>query len=183
MSRIGHIGLSAAIAFAMPATAMSVPPDPATVNAPAITGGRDRKVAENGWKWFYFHRTGTTYVQAFADLEDCYRFLPVPFANGVAMPGFAPWRARADNRTIRPVTSNYGLVGDIIGSMVAGPIERRARQSRMRRCMEPKGYQRYPMTEETWKAAVRGYSPSTLAIQAKLASGPIPEAAPVPEDK
>jgi hypothetical protein len=183
MSWIGRIGLSAAIAFSVPATALSAPPDPATVNAPAITEGRDHKVAENGWKWFYFHRPATTYTEAYADLEDCYRFLPVPFASGVEMPGFTPWRARADSKTIRPVTSNYGLVGGIIGSMVAGPIERRASQSRMRRCMEPKGYQRYPMTEETWKAAVHSYSPLTLAVQAKLASGPVPDAAPVPEDK
>lgn len=183
MGRKRRIGLLACVAFAAPALAADGPPDPATVNAPVITQGRDSKVVEDGWKWFYFYRADTTYAQAYADLEDCYRFLPVPYASGVSMPGFAPWRARSDNKTFKPVTGNYGLVGDIIGSMVAGPIERRARQSRMRRCMETKDYQRYPMPEETWKTAVNLYSPATLAVQAKLASGPTPDAAPLPETK
>lgn len=169
----------------MPAAtlAQTTPPDPATVTAPAITNGRDPAIVEDGWKHFYFHRADTSYAVAFADLEDCYRFLPVPYASGVTMPAFAPWRARADNKSFRPVTSIYGPVGDIIGAMVAGPIERRARQSRMRRCMEPKGYQRFPMSEDAWKAAVNHYSPATLAIQAKLASGPRPDADPVPVTK
>jgi hypothetical protein len=183
MNWVGHIGLSAAIALVLPATAVSAPPDPATVNVPVITEGRDPKVQDNGWKWFYFHRPATTYTEAYADLEDCYRFLPVPFASGVPMPGFAPWRARADSLTYKPGISNFGPVGNVIGAIVAGPIERRARQSRMRRCMEPKGYLRYAIKEETWNSAVQAYSPSTLAVQAKLASGPVPNATPVPENK
>lgn len=176
--------LAAAFALAAAGPALGDMPDPATVAMPAITNARDPEVVENGWRHFYFHRAGTTYAEAYADLEDCYRFLPVPGAAGVEMPGFAPWRARADSKTYKPpAIGPYGLVGDIIGAMVAGPIERRARQSRMRRCMEPKGYRRYPMTEETWKTAVGAYSPATLAIQARLASGPVPDADPVPETK
>jgi hypothetical protein len=160
------------------------PPDPAIVEVPAITEGRDPKVIEDGWKWFYFHRANTSYAQAYADIEDCYRFLPVPNAGGVSFPGFAPWRARADSKTVRPPPIGpYGLVGDIIGSIVAGPIERRARQSRMRRCMEPKGYQRYPMSEDNWKRAVNHYSPLTLPVQAKLAAGAAPNALPLAENK
>ncbi len=183
MNRI-ELGVVLTVAL-VPSTAMAqaTPPDPATVTAPAITNGRDPAIVEDGWKHFYFHRADTSYVEAYSDLADCYRFLPVPNASGVTMPGFAPWRARADNKTFNPVTSNYGLVGDLIGAMVAGPIERRARQSRMRRCMEPRGYRRYPMSEDAWKVAVSPYSPATLTIHAKLASGPPPDADPVPETK
>jgi hypothetical protein len=175
--------LMLAAAAAAPLAA-STPPDPASIEVPAITEGRDPKVIEDGWKWFYFHRENTSYVEAYADFEDCYRFLPVPYASGVSFPGFAPWRARADGTKVKPPPIGpYGIVGDIIGALVAGPIERRARQSRMRRCMEPRGYRRYPMSEDNWKRAVGHYSGLTLPVQAKLASGPIPDAQPLAEDK
>ena len=85
-----------------------------------------------------------------------------------------------DAAIVKPVVvNNYGLVGTVIGGMVAGPIERRFRQSRMRRCMEPRGYERFPATEATWEEIIDNYSPGSIAVQAKLASGPRPDADPL----
>lgn len=154
-------------------------PDPATIKVPTATGVRDPKVAASGWKHFYFWRANTSYTEAYRDVADCYRFLPVPNAAG-DVPSFAPFNARPNAAIVKPVVvNNYGLVGTVIGGMVAGPIERRFRQSRMRRCMEPRGYERFPATEATWEEIIDNYSPGSIAVQAKLASGPRPDADPL----
>lgn len=162
---------------------VSAIPDPNTITVPEITGGRDDRVVRNGWKFFYFWRENTTYEQAYADFSDCYRFLPVPNIMP-GTPAFVAWR-RPDGAAIREPVYNpqYGIVGAIIGSMVAGPLERRASQSRMRRCMEPRGYQRFPATEEVWEQIIDSYSANSIAVKAKIASGPRPDADPLPEDR
>ena len=73
----------------------------------------------------------------------------------------------------------YGLIGAGIGALVAGPIERRARQARLRRCMEPRGYVRYPLAERIWEQLVDDYSPGSIAAQALAAAGPTPDLEPV----
>jgi len=150
------------------------------VTVPAVTGGRDPKVVGEGWKHFYFHRPATSYEQAYADFADCYRFLPVPYAQG-ALPMYVPWEARTGAEIVKPAGPGpYGLVGDVIGAMVAGPIIRRSYQSRMRRCMEPRGYQRYPADEATWEKIVDNYSARSIAVQAKLVAMGQPDAEPLP---
>lgn len=158
-------------------------PDPATIKVPTVTGGRDPTVAASGWKHFYFWRASTSFAEAYRDVADCYRFLPVANAAG-DVPSFAPFNARPNAAIVKPViVNNSGLVGAVVGAviggMVAGPIERRLRQSRMRRCMEPRGYERFPATEATWEEIIDNYSPGSIAVQAKLASGPRPDADPL----
>ncbi len=180
MRRSCYLALAALMAF--PAYAQDAPPDPATIMVPDMSGGRDPDVVRNGWKYFYFWRADTTYEQAFADFADCYRFLPV--AGGDALlPMFIAWQGE-EALNEKPAGGNqYGIVGAALGALVAGPIARRASQSRMRRCMEPRGYQRFPATKESWEAIIDGYSQESVSVSAVLASGPRPDADPLPVDR
>lgn len=158
-------------------------PDPATVEVPVITGGRDPQVVEDGWKFFYFWRAETSFEQAYIDFADCYRFLPVSGAN-IMVPTFIAWQGpEAVDAAEADYNPQFGLVGAAIGALVAGPIARRASQSRMRRCMEPRGYVRFPVAEPTWERIVDGYSSRSIAVSARLASNPRPDADPLPEDR
>lgn len=170
----------AALAAASPAAAQAdTPPDPATVTLPDMTPTRDSQVIRNGWRFFYFHKAGVSYAQAHADFADCYRFLPVASPAGY-LPMFRPWiRSVEPGPPPAPAANNYGLIGGVIGGMVAGPIERRQRQSRMRLCLEPRGYVRYPLREDVWRQLIDNYSPRSIAMQAKAASGPGPGLDPV----
>lgn len=181
MLRFASLALAALLTS--PALAQDGPLDPATVAVPDVSGGRDSDVVRNGWKFFYFWRPDTTYEQAYADFADCYQFLPV--AGGDALlPMFIAWQGReALDEMPSGAGNQYGIVGAALGALVAGPIARRASQSRMRRCMEPRGYQRFPAREEAWEAIVDGYSQESIAVSAVLASGPRPDADPLPEDR
>jgi hypothetical protein len=153
------------------------PPDPSTIQLPDMTPTRDPRVIADGWRHFYFHKAGVAYEEAYRDFRDCYRFLPVPGTSG-EFPGFIPWRERPGMVSVQRF-NNAGLVGLVIGSLVAGPIERRDRQMRMRRCLEPRGYVRYPLAEEAWRRLIDDYSPRSISLQAMAASGPAPDRAPV----
>lgn len=161
--------LGASAASAQP----SGPPDPATLVLPDMTPTRDRRVIEDGWRHFYFHKAGVSYEEAWSDFADCYRFLPVAGADPT-LPMFVPWRERSGAGSL-PQTASGGLVGGIILAIVSGPLERRDRQSRMRRCMEPRGYVRYPLAAEPWRQLIDDYSRRSIALQARVASGPAPD--------
>jgi hypothetical protein len=153
------------------------PPDPASISLPSLGTGNDPQVIENGWKHFYFHKDGVSYAEAYADFADCYRFLLVPYVDA-RLPTFSPWPEKPGVTTFRPV-NNYGLVGGVIGAMVEGPLIRRAMQSRLRRCLEPRGYLRYPISEYAWEQLTDNFSAQSIAVQAKAASGPRPDQEPV----
>jgi hypothetical protein len=157
-------------------------PDPAAIKIPDLSGGHDADVVSNGWKYFYFWRADTSFAEAYADISDCYRFMPVANAQGL-LPMFATWGQSPDVEKRQPNPYAYGLVGMAIGAIVAGPLERRAHQSRLRRCMEPRGYQRYPLQERRWEELTDNFSPSSIAMQAKAASGSAPDGAALPGDR
>lgn len=177
--RIG-LGLAALLGGAPAASAQAgPPPDPTTVTLPDMIPTGDPQVIRNGWRFFYFHKPGVGYAEAYADFADCYRFLPVASAAGY-LPMFRPWVRPIEPGVPPPPTpNNYGPIGALIGGMVAGPIERRQRQSRMRLCLEPRGYVRYPLREEVWRQLIDDYSPRSIAMQARAASGPAPGLDPV----
>lgn len=184
---MGRLACAAMIALSVSSSAwaqvggeQAAIPDPETIQVPTISGGRNPTVVREGWKHFYFYRPNTSYHEAFADFSECYRFLPVPNAKGL-LPLFAPWDASPGMTIVKPPpASQYGLVGDVIGAMVAGPLERRARQSRMRRCMEPRGYQRFPVSEDIWEKIIDNYSSHSIAVQAKIVAMFPPDAEPLP---
>lgn len=183
MRIIATLMAGTAALLALPAYAQDTgaPVDTTTIVLPDLTGGRDADVVRNGWKYFYFWRADTSFEEALADFTECYRFLPV----GSTHPGtpmFAPWEGRPAAEAYTPIPA-YGLVGVAIGAIIAGPLERRARQSRLRRCMEPRGYQRYPLQERRWEVLTDNFSAASITMQAKAASGAAPDGLPLPEDR
>jgi hypothetical protein len=166
--------LAAAPAFAQQEQAL---PDPAGVALPDLTAPTDAKVIKNGWKYFYFHKAGVSYGEAFADFADCYRHIR-GLGGSNLLPLFAPWREVPGSAPVQS-SNMYGLVGLGIGALVAGPIERRHYQARLRRCLEPRGYLRFPLPEKVWESLIDDYSDRSIAMQAKAASTPTPASQPV----
>jgi hypothetical protein len=153
----------------------STRPDPATLSLPSLETEGDREVLKNGWKHFFFHKAGVSYEEAYADFADCYRFLPAGVYS--TLPMFAPWTESMDGRPVELVPGTLGA--QLILSLLTDAIERRAAQSRMRRCMEPRGYLRYAIPEFSWEQLIDHYSERSIALQAKAASGPKPNREPV----
>lgn len=169
---------SALVAAASAAPAQpAAPPDPATIVLPDLTPSRDPEVIANGGKHYYFHKAGVSYAEAYEDFSECYRYLPTP-GTDPSLPMFAPW-SEAPGVERYPPANNFGLVGMGIAALFLGPIERRARQAPVRRCMETRGYVRYPVAEKIWRQLIDDYSQRSIAIQAKAASLPAPDAQPV----
>ena len=163
--------IAAVIATSSPASAQRALPDPASVTLPDVTPVTDPQLRDDGLKFFYFYKPGVSFAQAYADIQDCQRFLVAGPA--VLLPGFVPWVEGGKRKTIES-TPNYGMVGAIIGDLLAGPLERSRRNTNMRVCMEPRGYVRYPMLKASWHAINDGDVPTAILKQAKLASGPVP---------
>jgi hypothetical protein len=54
-------------------------------------------------------------------------------------------------------------------------LDRSIRQQVMMRCMLPRGYDRYSVTEVMWKQIHAGDNiPALIDLQAAIASGPVP---------
>jgi len=172
--------------FPASATAQEIEaiPDPDHIAIPEITGGRDAKIVRNGEKYFYFWRAATTYEEAYADLADCYRFVPIAEGNAALLPMFIAWRGTPEDRdATAPAVNNYGLTGLLIGALLGGSGLERAKQLRLQKCLGPRGYQRFPMPKATWKIMNDGFSLESIAVRAKIASGPRPDAEPLDEIK
>jgi len=163
-------------ALAAPASAQISPP-PATpvegalpdLAVPAQELGDERK-------YFILHKPGVTAEQAEADLRLCWRFLPRGAQRGT--PDFIAWRSDDGARKKFETSNTFGLVGVVIGAIGAGPIERSLRQSRIFRCMVPRGYARYRTSEAMWKQLNEGDPGQAIRTQARIAAGPVP---PTPE--
>lgn len=152
------------------------PPDPAGIPLPDLTPP-DGSAADPDPKYYYFRMAGVSYAEAYEDFSECYRYLPSAGAVST-LPMFAPWRDKPGVERVQP-TYNYGLIGMGIAALFLGPLQRKARQAPVRRCLETRGYVRYPLTEKAWKELVDGYSERSIAMQAKAASLSAVEVAPV----
>ena len=87
--------------------------------------------------------------QARADFAFCFRYTQT--GPGIVYPYFHPWNGPGAGKAASYDGGSYGLVGSIIGAMIAGGIERSKRQMNMMHCMIPRGYQRYRISEPLWK--------------------------------
>lgn len=170
----------ATLAVSVSSAALAQPPvpDPATVSTPDVTPTGDPKVHAAGNEYFYFHKPGVTFQQAYADVSDCFRYLPT--GEFLTVPGFAPWH-EANQRKDIPRQNQYGLVGVAVASMIAGPLERGLQNAKLRRCLEPRGYVRYAVPAATYKAIFSGPAETTIGVLSKLASGPQPSDRPAPQ--
>lgn len=127
----------------------------------------------NELKFFVFHREGTSFDAARADIAECSRHLSR--GKQLKMPAFVAWED--SDRTAEAVEFNgsYGLVGLAFYSILEGPLDRSIRQQVVMRCMLPRGYDRYSVTEDMWKQIHQGENPEELIdLQAAIASGPVP---------
>jgi hypothetical protein len=123
-------------------------------------------------KYWVVHKPGVSVEEATADLTFCWQFVP----HGVqrVTPTFVPWQKRDATRPVIYDGGQYGLVGVAIASMIAGPLERSIRQSRMFRCMVPRGYARYRITEDMWKRIYQAKPEEAIPTLARIAAGPAP---------
>ncbi|WP_284124580.1 hypothetical protein [Parerythrobacter aestuarii] len=172
-----RIPVIAAVALcAAPLVAQESAPDEEAQATPAIElpdlVAPDGKYG-NELKFFVFHKEGVSYDAARSDIAEC--TVHTVHGRQLKMPAFVAWDD--DDRTSVPVEFNgsYGLVGLAIYSIIDGPIERSIRQQVMMRCMLPRGYDRYSVTEEMWKQIHVGDNPTELIdLQAAIAAGPVP---------
>lgn len=154
---------------------MTVVPDPATVTMPKLDFAATPEDEADYDKYFYFHRDGTSFEEALADLRDCdgfarglssgYRYQDAPYPYTYTAAGVAG-----------------GLIANAMMSAIFGSAEkRRLRRVNMRRCMGYKDYARYGLQKDLWQefnfeegfsAEEEGKRQVMIAQQAKVASGP-----------
>lgn len=132
-------------------------------------------------KYYYFHREGTSFDEAFADLSEC-----DDLSNGLAAfrGGSEPYPGY--------YASQYGIggaigaaLGEMFADMIHGSAARREmRRVNMRNCMGYKGYQRFGITKALWEVfnfeegngrKEEDIRTAKLLQQAKVASGPRPQ--------
>ncbi|HKR63627.1 MAG TPA: hypothetical protein VJZ00_07840 [Thermoanaerobaculia bacterium] len=146
-------------------------PDPTAVVVPDLSGSSKPEVVREGAKYFFFRQQGVSFEQAHADLSDCFRFLQPSSWENVHLNRFVPWVSKPGRQTI-PSKNPYGLVGAVIASAVEGTLNHRDYQAKLRSCMEPRGYTRYGVAEDVWKRVRKLPPDQSIAVQAKIASGP-----------
>jgi len=129
--------------------------DPAAIAVPDLSFTPGPKDEARYDAYFYFHRAGTDFATALADLRQC-----DALAQGLT-PG-----------TGNPAIGGAALAG-LSGAIASGNRRALARVN-LRRCMFFKGYGRYGLSETIWRGIASGSDP--LLVQAKIASGATPAA-------
>jgi hypothetical protein len=129
---------------------------------------RTRRTTPN----IYFHRDGTSFAEAYADLREC-----DALSSGISYYG-------GDTAFMVAQYGMAGAIGSAIADAIYGSAERRRqRRLNMRNCMGFKGYQRYGLKKELWEAfnfeEGNGRKPddereAALRQQARVAAGPKP---------
>ena len=127
------------------ASAAQAIPDPAKVQLPDLGQPASADDATAFDKYFYFHRSGTSFEQALGDIRECdgyARGLSSPYGyQDVGYP-YAGTMAGAVG----------GAIGNAMVAMIFGSAElRKARRSNMRRCMNYKGYERFGLNKDVWQ--------------------------------
>jgi len=154
--------------------------DPSMLAMPAIAFEPTPEIEAGYDKYFYFHRDGISFEEAYADIKEC-----DALASGMS------YYADASS-AIASATAQYGVlaggIGGAIGSAIADAItgsamRREMRRINLRNCMGFKEYKRYGLSRDLWKAfnfeegmgrkreAVRERA---LQLQALVATGPVP---------
>lgn len=145
------------------------PPPPLAVAVPNIAA--DTRPLGDPRKYFLFHQSGLSLDQARADFTFCARYLET--GQGVVLPAFHPWEDSDGPGSPAPdYGGQYGLTGLVIGAIIDGPLIHSKRQMNQMRCMLPRGYVRYRVSEGLWKELAKLDLPQLIEVQAQLASGP-----------
>lgn len=159
-----------AVALEASAVAQGSPLATAAIAVPNLAA--DARPLGDERKFFIFHRTDTSLDEARADLNFCFRY--VQTGPGIIFPYFYAWKGHGAGRPAIYDGGQYGMVGALIGAMIAGGLERSKRQMNMMHCMLPRGYQRYRISEPLWKELNGKERVASIEVQARLASGPVP---------
>jgi len=166
-------------AFPLMATAQT-PPDPLKMTAADLTFEADEKHTKEFHKYFYFHKDGLGYDQALNEIGECNVYQEGPIAGGnEAVPIVPRFVSLSESQSYVPYVYNDmggGVVGAIIGDMMAAPILQKNKAQRFRKCMEYKGYDRYGVSKDVWKTFTRVDPDDYVEIMASIASGPKPTA-------
>ena len=157
-------------ALAQLAAATVTPPPIATIAVPNLA--TDARPLGDERKFFVFHRADTSLDQARADLGFCFRY--VQTGSGILLPYFYAWKGNGAGNPAVYDGGQFGLTGALIAALIAGGIERSKRQINMMRCMLPRGYARYRISEELWKELNGKDRLASIEVQARIASGPVP---------
>lgn len=146
-------------------------PDPAKLKMPALAFAPNPMIEADYDKYFYFHRAGTSFAEAYADIKEC-----DALASGISLYMGA---------TMNPIMAQYGVLGTLMADAIFGSSERRRiRRENLRNCMFFKEYQRYGLTHELWDSfnfeegmgrKREGVREQALQLQALVASGPMPQ--------
>lgn len=152
------------------------------VEIPNLAYTPDPVIAADFDKYFFFHREGTDFSQAYADITEC-----DSLASGIN------FYMGASDAAIASAMSQYGAlaggIGGAIGGLMADAIfgsaeRRRIKRINLRNCMYFKGYDRYGLEKDLWQAFhfEEGLSrenakdrEAALLKQARVASGPKPQ--------
>ncbi|HEX8194336.1 MAG TPA: hypothetical protein VF552_15695 [Allosphingosinicella sp.] len=157
--------------------------DPASIPMPELAFQPTPEIASNYGKYHFFHRAGTDFDAAYADILEC---------DGYSR-GFTNSPSTGDARVPAPYAGTLaGGIGGVLGASIASGIadaiwgsseRRRLRRVNMRTCMEFKGYRAYGLPERLWDqfnftegmtAVDAPRRARLLQIQARVASGPTP---------
>lgn len=158
-------------------------PDPATLKMPALAFTATPEIEADFDKYFYFHREGTGFEEAYADIREC-----DALASGSSI------YLRVDSAQMGAAMAQYGALAGGLGGAIGGAIadaifgsaaRRQQRRTNLRNCMGFKGYARYGLSGDLWKAfnfeeghgrKKEGERDEALELQALVASGPKPSA-------
>lgn len=158
--------------------------DPTTITLPDLAFQATPEIARDFEKYHYFHRAGTDFQTAYADILECDGYSRGFTYNAGTYQGPVPY----------PYAGTLaggigGALGATIGNGIADAIwgsaeRRRLRRVNMRTCMEFKGYHVYGLPERLWDQfnfteGLTAVDPARrarmLQIQARVASGPTPQ--------
>ncbi len=157
--------------LATPALAQgSAPPMLPAIPVPNLAA--DARPLGDERKFFVFHQADTSLEQARADLGFCFRYAQT--GQGIVLPYYYPWKGKDAGEPYVYNPGQYGIVGAVMLMMIAGGLERSKRQINMMRCMLPRGYARYRISEELWKELNGKDRLASIEVQARIASGPVP---------
>jgi hypothetical protein len=171
---------------AAPAPAKQVLPDPATIEMPRLDFTPTAEDASNYDKYFYFHRDGTSFAEAYEDVKEC-----DALASGISYySGGAIDYAMAQYQYGFVTGAIAGAIGDAMADAIYGSAgRRRIRRVNMRNCMGFKGYQRYGLSKDLWEVfnfeegngrKESGVRKEALVKQALVASGQKPQQTVLP---
>ncbi|MGB7372199.1 hypothetical protein [Erythrobacter sp.] len=147
------------------------------VQLPQVRFATDKRSVREGYKFFVFHHADLNYEEASRDFAECRAH--IVRADPRSLPSFVAW-ADSEQRSLTSRPNPYGLVGDLLLSIVGPKMDRGLANSKMLMCMNPRGYDRYAVDQATYEALHEGDERMVIAMQAKLATGSTPSAEPLP---